>query len=212
MNRKSDYMGEIRNLIIDLGGVLVDLTRNRCIEAFERLGVENVRERLANDSRHKDLFERLELGAISVECFHDDVRRLSGRPLTDGQIDDAWIAMLGGVPERKLRLLLELRERYRVVLLSNTNEIHWKWSADTYFSYRGLAASDFFERIYLSYELHMLKPDTGIFEYVLNDAGFLPAETLLIDDASANCKAAEALGMRTYAPQPREDWSCLFGG
>ena len=58
----------------------------------------------------------------------------------------------------------------------------------------------------------MLKPDTGIFEYVLNDAGFLPAETLLIDDASANCKAAEALGMRTYAPQPREDWSCLFGG
>ena len=55
MNLKSDYMGEIRNLIIDLGGVLVDLTRNRCIEAFERLGVENVRERLANDSRHKDL-------------------------------------------------------------------------------------------------------------------------------------------------------------
>ncbi len=203
-------MEGIRNLIIDLGGVLIDLTRNRCIEAFESLGLENIRERIVSNYQHKDLFERLELGTISVERFRDDIRALAGKPLTDEQIDSAWIAMLGDVPENKLRLLLELRENYNTMLLSNTNELHWKWSEDTYFSYRGLCARDFFHKIYLSYELHMLKPDTNIFRYVLEDAGLLAEETLLIDDASANCRAAESLGMRSYTPQPREDWSHLF--
>ena len=163
-------MEGIKNLIIDLGGVLINLTRNRCIEAFENLGVENIREQITNNYQHKDLFERLELGTISVEQFRDDIRALSGKPLTDEQIDTAWIAMLGDVPENKLRLLLELRERYNTMLLSNTNELHWKWSEDTYFSYQGLCAQDFFHKIYLSYELHMLKPNADIFEYVVEIA------------------------------------------
>ena len=179
-------MEGIKNLIIDLGGVLINLTRNRCIEAFENLGVENIREQITNNYQHKDLFERLE------------------------QIDTAWIAMLGDVPENKLRLLLELRERYNTMLLSNTNELHWKWSEDTYFSYQGLCAQDFFHKIYLSYELHMLKPNADIFEYVLKDSNLLAEETMLIDDASVNCRAAELLGMKSYMPQQREDWSHLF--
>mgnify|MGYP001701637118 CR=1 FL=1 len=144
------------------------------------------------------------------EHFCDDIRALSGKPLTDEQIDTAWIAMLGDVPENKLRLLLELRERYNTMLLSNTNELHWKWSEDTYFSYQGLCAQDFFHKIYLSYELHMLKPNADIFEYVLKDSNLLAEETMLIDDASVNCRAAELLGMKSYTPQPREDWSHLF--
>ena len=156
------------------------------------------------------MFERLELGTISVEQFRDDIRALSGKPLTDEQIDTAWIAMLGDVPENKLRLLLELRERYNTMLLSNTNELHWKWSEDTYFSYQGLCAQDFFHKIYLSYELHMLKPNADIFEYVLKDSNLLAEETMLIDDASVNCRAAKLLGMKSYTPQPREDWSHLF--
>ena len=113
-------MEGIKNLIIDLGGVLINLTRNRCIEAFENLGVENIREQITNNYQHKDLFERLELGTISVEQFRDDIRALSGKPLTDEQIDTAWIAMLGDVPENKLRLLLELRERYNTMLFRSS--------------------------------------------------------------------------------------------
>ncbi len=66
---KRNDMEGIKNLIIDLGGVLINLTRNRCIEAFENLGVENIREQITNNYQHKDLFERLELGTISVEQF-----------------------------------------------------------------------------------------------------------------------------------------------
>lgn len=203
-------MEGIKNLIIDFGGVIINLTRNRCIEAFESLGVKDIREQIVNNYQHKDLFMLVELGSITVAEFHDGIRRLSGRPLTDEQIDAAWIAMLDDVPTYKLDLLLDLRKRYNTMLLSNTNEIHWEWSERTSFSYKDHHVSDFFNRIYLSYQLHMLKPNADIFEYVLQDAGIKPEETLFIDDALPNCRTAESLGIHTYTPEPREDWSFLF--
>lgn len=203
-------MEGIKNLIIDLGGVIINLTRNRCIEAFEQLGVTNIRENVVNNYQHKDLFMQLELGQVTADEFREGIRRLTRQPLTDAEIDAAWIAMLGDVPAYKLRLLLELRKKYEVVLLSNTNEIHWEWIRQTAFTTGGRKVSDYFASVYLSYELHRVKPDADIFEYVLNDASFRPEETLLIDDASPNCRTAEAMGMRAYAAQPGEDWSHLF--
>ena len=203
-------MEGIKNLIIDFGGVIINLTRNRCIEAFESLGVKDIREQIVNNYQHKDLFMQVEIGSITTAGFRDGIRRLSGQALTDEQIDNAWIAMLDDVPDYKLNLLLDLRKHYNTMLLSNTNEIHWEWSERTCFSYKGHHVSDFFNRIYLSYKLHMLKPNADIFEYVLQDAGIKPEETLFIDDAMPNCRTAESLGLRTYTPEPREDWSFLF--
>lgn len=203
-------MEGIKNLIIDFGGVIINLTRNRCIEAFESLGVQDIREQIVNNYQHKDLFMQVEIGSITSAGFRDGIRRLSGQALTDEQIDAAWIAMLDDVPDYKLNLLLDLRKHYNTMLLSNTNEIHWEWSERTCFSYKGHHVSDFFNRIYLSYKLHMLKPNADIFEYVLQDAGIKPEETLFIDDATPNCRTAESLGLHTYTPEPREDWSFLF--
>lgn len=203
-------MEGIKNLIIDFGGVIINLTRNRCIETFESLGVSNVRELLVNNYQHKDLFMQIELGTISPAAFRDGIRHMTQQALTDEQIDAAWIAMLDDVPDYKLDLLLALRKRYNTMLLSNTNAIHWEWSEKTCFSYKGHQASDFFNRIFLSYELHMLKPNADIFEHVIQETGIHPEETLFIDDAIPNCQTAESLGLRTYTPQPREDWSHLF--
>ena len=204
-------MDGVRNIIFDLGGVLINLARVRCLEAFERLGVTDIRHRVTGDSRHKDLFGKFELGLVSPEEFREEIRHLSGLPLTDGQIDAAWIAMLGDLPSYRLDLLLRLRENYRLFLLSNTNEIHWRWIADHGFAYAGHHVSDFFEKVYLSYELHMQKPDAEIFEHVMRDADIYPEESFLIDDARANCRMAGMMGIRTYAPLPREDWSGIFG-
>lgn len=203
-------MEGIKNLIIDLGGVIINLTRNRCIEAFEQLGVEDIRENVVNNYQHKDLFMQLELGRITADEFHEGIRKLSRQSLTDAQIDAAWVAMLGDVPADKLSLLLDLKKKYNTFLLSNTNIIHWEWIKRTFFTTEQWQASDFFHHIYLSYELHMAKPDADIFEYVLSHASIRPEETLLIDDASPNCRTAGAIGMRTYTAQPREDWSHLF--
>jgi len=202
-------MDGIKNLIIDFGGVIINLTRNRCIDAFAELGVD-VREQLGSIYHHKDLFMQLEMGELSVNEFREGIRKRSSRILTDKEIDDAWISMLDDVPESKLDLLLQLRKEYQTLLLSNTNIIHWEWSVQNIFSYKGHPIHDFFRKIYLSYELHKIKPNADIFEFVLNDARIVPEETLFIDDALVNCKTAESLGIHTYTPEPREDWSFLF--
>lgn len=203
-------MDNIKNLIIDFGGVIINLTRNRCIDAFAQLGMD-VREQLGATSYcRKNLFMQLETGSLSPAAFRDDIRKRSNRTLTDREIDDAWIAMLDDVPEYKLDLLLHLKERYNTILLSNTNSIHWEWAERNIFTHGGHTVGDFFHRIYLSYELKMEKPDWEIYNHVLNDARILPEETLFIDDSFVNCKAAEVLGIRTYTPEPREDWSFLF--
>lgn len=200
-------MNEIKNLIIDFGGVIINLTRNRCVEAFESFGVPDVRDCILNS---KDLFMQIEQGTITSAQFRDGIRHLTQQRLTDQQIDAAWIAMLDDIPGYKLDLLMKLRGKYNTMLLSNTNEIHWQWAEKNSFAYQGHQASDFFDKIYLSYELKMLKPNADIFEYVLNDAAIKPEETLFLDDSTPNCRTAESLGIRTYTPQPREDWSHLF--
>ena len=203
-------MKPIKNIIFDLGGVILNLTRNRCIEAFEKLGVKNIRKIIVNNYQQKDLFMSLEYGQVTPEEFYDEARRIWSLQLSDEDIKQAWILMLDDIQPYKLDLLLKLRSKYNVVLLSNTNEIHWEHIANNLFAYKGHVVSDFFDSIYLSNELHMQKPNADIFEYVLKDSGFKAEETLLIDDALPNCKTAEALGMQTYAPKPREDWSFLF--
>ena len=199
----------IKNLLIDFGGVLINLDRPRCIENFKKLGLQNVDE-LLNVYHQQGIFMQQEKGLVTSAEFRDVIRQMVGKPLTDQQIDDAWNSFLVDIPTYKLDLLLKLREKYVVYLLSNTNYIHWKWSCENVFPYRGFQVEDYFEKIYLSFEMKMVKPDTEIFETVLADANIDPKETFFIDDSEANCLAAQALGISTYTPQANEDWSHIF--
>ena len=199
----------IKNLLIDFGGVLINLDRPRCIENFKKLGLQNVDE-LLNVYHQQGIFMQQEKGLVTPAEFRDGIRQMVGKPLTDQQIDDAWNTFLVDIPTYKLDLLLKLREKYVVYLLSNTNDIHWKWSCENVVPYRGFQVEDYFEKIYLSFEMKMVKPDTEIFETVLADANIDPKETFFIDDSEANCLAAQALGISTYTPQANEDWSHIF--
>lgn len=199
----------IKNLLIDFGGVLINLDRPRCIENFKKLGLQNVDE-LLNVYHQQGLFMQQEKGLITSAEFRDGIRSMGGKPLTDRQIDDAWNSFLVDIPTYKLDLLLKLREKYVVYLLSNTNEIHWKWSCKNAFPYRGFRVEDYFEKRYLSFEMKMVKPDIEIFETVLADANIDPKETFFIDDSEANCLTAQKLGISTYTPQAGEDWSHIF--
>ena len=109
-----------------------------------------------------------------------------------------------------LDFLPELRKRYKVCLLSNTNAIHWNYACTHDFARGGRRVEDYFDHIYLSYRMKMIKPDAEIFQAVLDDTRWVPQETLFIDDAEANCRTAQSLGIRTYTPQAHEDWRHLF--
>jgi len=202
-------MDNIKNIIFDLGGVIVNLDRNRCMENFKQLGFHNIEE-LIDPFEQEGIFMLLEKGAITAKKFRSRVRKQLNISLSDDQIDDAWNSFLVDFPSYKLDKLLELRSQYKLYLLSNTNEIHWKWCLRNGFSYKGNNENDFFEKIFLSYEMHKTKPGSEIFQEVLNETDIIPNETLFIDDSSANCETAEILGISTYTPQPGEDWRHLF--
>lgn len=199
----------IKNLFIDFGGVLVDLDRTRCLDSFDKIGVTCMEEML-NPYFQKGILMRLEKGEISPSQFHDEFRELVNKEVTDQQIDDAWNSFLLTIPTYKLDLILELRKQYHVFLLSNTNAIHWEHSCQNLFSYKGYQVNDFFDKIYLSYELHELKPSKEIFDMVVSNSGVNPSETLFIDDSEANCMMAQTLGIQTYMPKAKEDWAHIF--
>lgn len=199
----------IKNLLIDLGGVLINLNRQRCMESFKKLGFADVEERLDIQQLH-GIFLQQEKGLITSAEFRNEMRKMIGKEISDQQIDEAWNSFLVDIPDYKLDLLLKLRTKYVVYLLSNTNEIHWQWACKNAFPYRTFKVEDFFEKTYLSFEMHMIKPEPEIFKAVIEDAGIEPQETLFIDDSEINCKAAQKLGISTYTPKAGEDWSPLF--
>lgn len=194
----------IKNIIFDWGGVLIHLDRQRCTDTFAQYGVE-VGDELTNPYGHRRDLMNFELGLMSVDEFHDTVRRIYGVQLTDEQIDHAWNALLVGIPTYKLDTLLELRKHYRLFLLSNTNAVHWK-EGRKQFEYKGLQMEDYFDQIFLSHEIHELKPSPEAFRKVAEMAGIKPEETLFVDDLEASCKSAEALGFHTYCPVANTDW------
>lgn len=200
----------IKNLIIDFGGVLIDLDRRRCIEHFKKLGFSDV-EGVLDLYHQQDFFQKYERGLITSADFRDVIREKVGKPVTDTRIDEAWNSFLVSIPDYKLDLLLRLRKDYVVYLLSNTNDIHWRWSCRYAFPYKTFHVEDYFEHIYLSYEMNMSKPDAEIFRQVLSDTGISPQETLFIDDSESNCLTANELGIPSYTPKAGEDWSHLFG-
>ena len=200
---------DIKNLLIDFGGVLIDLDRRRCIDRFRRLGLRDM-DGLLHDYQQQGFFQLHEKGLISDADFRDRVRSLIGAQTSDADIDSAWNSFLGDIPAYKLEFLLELRKRYKLYLLSNTNAIHWEYACTHDFARDGHRVEDYFDGIYLSYQMKMAKPDAEIFRAVLADAGIEAGQTLFLDDSADNCRAARELGIHTYTPQAHEDWRHLF--
>lgn len=200
---------KIKYLIFDFGGVLVNLNQPRCFQAFANLGL-NVTPYL-NSYLSEGIFLKMELGEISPKDFWEDVRQLFHAPhLTDQQLTDAWNAMLEEIPRKRLEKMRILRKKYEgIFLLSNTNVLHWE-KGKRLFTVEGRNVTDYFDRIFLSCDLHLSKPDIRIFEKVIQKTGIRPEETFFIDDSEANCKAAESLGITTFCPKNGDDWLALF--
>lgn len=201
---------EISNIIFDMGNVLVKLDEAATMRAFEALGwpkADHIRE-YADGLR---LFQAMGVGMMSNRQFFEAVRRITRSDVTDRQITDAANAMLLYVPDEKKRMLLRLRrEGYRVFLLSNTIDLHWRYCRERLFPMDGYGVDDYFERTFLSQEMHMKKPDDEIFRQVIKDAAIDPSATLFIDDLAVNCETAERNGIHAFQNKTFDDWLALF--
>lgn len=201
----------IRNIIFDLGGVLLNLDYGRTNQAFRDMGLEEI-DRIYSQKLQQQLFDDYETGRISSEEFRSEVSKLVGRQVDPAHIDEAWNAMLLDLPPARIALLKQLKEKYRLFLLSNTNDIHIT-SYSNYllrtFGFPNL--SHIFEKEYYSYRVGKRKPNRDIFELVINENGLDPNETLFIDDSIQHVEGARHAGLHAIHLQPGETILDIFG-
>ena len=188
----------IKNLIFDLGGVILDLSIADTLHSFSKLSKIDVKkvEHLFTTSAG---FEEYEKGAFDDAAFRDFVRKTYSISESDRAIDQCWNAMLLGIPKVKLDLLLRLQNEYQVFLLSNTNGIHIQHINEVMLPQIAGAKNleSYFHKAYYSHRMRKRKPDAEIFEQVVEENHLLPEETLFLDDNLMNIKGAQSLGIKT---------------
>ena len=187
----------IRNIIFDLGGVLLNLDFQRTFQAFERLGVQNF-ERYFQQSHSHPIFADLEKGKVDPGTFYSLFRLTTGLDISDASVAHAWNAMLLDFRDASMEYLNSLKGYYRIFLLSNTNQIHLEAFRAIYFRQYGNHAFDsHFEKAWYSHELGLRKPDRECYTTVLERHGLVPHETLFVDDTLVNIEGAEKAGIHT---------------
>lgn len=199
----------IKNLLFDLGGVIMDIRRKNCVKAFERLGMADA-DSLLGEYSQAGVFAGIENGSLTPQQFHDEIRRIIGRPVTDAEIDTAFQKFLIGIPPRRLEELRQLHERFNLYMLSNTNPIMWAGEISRNFRQQGHDVNFYFDGIARSYEVGAMKPDPRIFQWVIDRFGIRPDETVFFDDSQTNVEAARALGFHAILVTPGSEFSDLL--
>ena len=185
----------IRNILFDLGGVILDINVQATRQRFYEMGLPSVFMHYP-DNMKTDLFFKYETGKLDSEAFRNEFRRLSGLDADDAKIDEAWTAMLVGIPSSRTSLLQRLSERYDLYMLSNTCAMHVPVFEKMFRDASGTSMHDLFRKIFYSFEIGYHKPDREAYEYVIRETGIIPAETFFLDDNIHNIKASQELGFR----------------
>ena len=190
-------MQNIKAIIFDFGGVILDIDYNKTANAFKDLGIKNFDE-MYSQKNVNSLFHDLEEGKIKEEEFYGAFRKSAQVELTDQQIREAWNAILLRYREEALHTLKAIKQKYKLYLLSNTNIIHHTAFNKIYqYQINHGSLNEYFDKAYYSHEIGHRKPGKEAYEYVLKENNLSPSETLFIDDSIQNINAAKALGLQT---------------
>jgi putative hydrolase of the HAD superfamily len=186
----------VKNVILDLGGVLVDIEPEQTVTALKRIIQPHHHDTIKWDETPEVVYA-METGRWNKQQFIDHFQEVCKPDCIEEEIIDAWCAMILEFPTHRVDLVKQLAEKYNLFLLSNTNVFHIKYF-EKEFKYRyNHSIHKLFSKVYYSSEIGLRKPDVECFQFVLNDAGIKPEETVMVDDLAVNCKAAELVGMHS---------------
>lgn len=191
-------MSEIKNLLLDLGGVILNVDYYKMVETFKEYGVKDF-DKHFTQAHQVEIINKFEEGKCSIEEFRSGVRDLIGMNLTNEQIDNAWFSMILDLPKERIELIGLLKLKYNIYLFSNTNELHIEMLKKRYEEEFGFDIFKYlFTKAYFSNEIKMRKPHPESFEWLLKDAGIKAEETLFIEDTSQHIEGAKKVGLNTY--------------
>lgn len=197
----------IRCILFDLGGVVITIDQDQAVKRFKEIGLKDAEKRL-DPYTQSGIFGDLEAGVISAEQFRVELSNLVGRELTFQECRYAWTGYCKEVPQRNLETLLKLREQgYRIVLLSNTNPYMMDWALSNDFDGDGHSLKYYFDELYMSFQVKLMKPNDLFYRHVLRKEKLFPQECLFVDDGPRNVAAASQMGIQTFCPKNGADWT-----
>ena len=184
----------IKHIIFDLGGVLLDIDYKKTEDALKKLGIKNV---VFSKKSQDNLFNLIETGKISKKEFIDKLLSFSNTKKRE-EIIEAWNSILINLPKERIKLLKNLKNKFSIFLLSNTNEIHINGLKNL------LGENDYnefinlFNKIYYSHIIGIRKPSKEAFYLILEENNLNKKNVLFIDDSPQHIKSADNIGINTY--------------
>ena len=189
---------KIKNIIFDLGGVVLDIDEGIIVKELEKMDI-SVKE-LFHSEEFNDVMSKFDTGIYTAPTFRKRMKALIGQEkMTDQRFDAIWNSMLLDIPRERIEAIEKVKKHYKIFLMSNSNVIHYDlYVRDLQLRFGYNEFDELFNKSYFSFAEHLEKPDPRFFELILDHEGLLPEETLFIDDTAENIKVAQSLGIRTY--------------
>ena len=186
-------MRGIKNIIFDLGGVIMDLDIPTSLKAFSKIMVHPVGTLEEAIATLRPLMHAMDVGEMEADTFISIMKEQCHPGVTDEEIVDAFNQIIR-LPRHRLEWILELRKHYRVFLLSNIGDLHWR-ETQRQSEALGIDFASCFDEMFLSYKMKLAKPDIRIYERLIAETGIQPSETLYIDDLPNNIEAGRTMGL-----------------
>ncbi|MFN3917603.1 MAG: HAD family hydrolase [Flavobacteriales bacterium] len=189
---------EIEAIILDLGGVILNLDYHATTKAFFDLGFTEF-DVLYSQAGQIGLFDKFETGEISEDIFFEELNRLGNKSLSKNLLIEAWNKMLLDFNSKAIDIVTELRQNYSVYLFSNTNETHYQKFNKFYHNYsKGLDFDALFDKTYYSHLCKKRKPNAEAFLSILEENKLMANKTLFIDDSIQHVNGASSVGIKSF--------------
>lgn len=194
----------IKTIVFDFGDVFLTLDKSATENHLKTKGIAKL------DKHFLELNTSYEKSETTTKDFiHHYTQKFD--KLTEEEFITAWNSMLIDLPSFRLNFLKNLKatKKYKLILLSNTNELHINWVKTHVEAYREFY--NCFDEFYLSHEINLRKPDETIFNFVLEQNNIQPEETLFVDDTLDHITTAKKMGIHTWHLQAgKEEVTELF--
>ncbi len=201
-------MKNIKAIVFDLGGVILNINYQKTIQKFKLLGIKNTEDFYSKKSQ-SNLFSQFEKGEISKKKFFAELQKKA--PLSSAkELKDAWNSMLLDLPSNRIDILKKISLNYSIFLLSNTNNVHISKFKQKIGGKRYNEFYEIFNKVYYSHEIGMRKPESRVFKLVLTENNLYGPEVLFIDDSIQHIESAQKLGIKTYHISNNEDITTLL--
>jgi glucose-1-phosphatase len=208
-NEKNDTIGmnSFKHIIFDFGNVLLNIDMNRIKLGFEaKLGLDYPLVFDQLNANH--VFQLYEVGGLSTSEFIEQICQADPKGRLDADsVTAIWNSIFIGMPAHRFDMLLALRGKYQVYLLSNINDLHCKWIEAYLASVHGIHDFEqrYFDGVYYSHFLRLRKPDVEIYSFVLADAELKAEDCIFFDDLPQNVAAACQLQIHGVLHDPARD-------